>query len=122
MATKTANKRLQSFSDEARLRAKKLKAIPSLLPSKKEKTFTKRELEEIQSVRRLRYNDLLNSARNEDMAAVLVLPNSDQFEIPMSRPLVPWKFKLKFWTYFIILKSERKTSHSNFPSVPLGPR
>ncbi|KAF9110515.1 hypothetical protein BGX27_006223 [Mortierella sp. AM989] len=85
MTAETIKKKRQSLSNEAKMQAKKLKTDPPLSPSKKEKAYTKRELEEIQSIHQLRYNNLLNSARSGDMAAVLILPNQDLFEIPMSR-------------------------------------
>lgn len=75
----------RSIAEEMKTRARKQGSDPSLLASKKDKTYTKRELEEINARRRLRYHDLLTSARNDDKAAIIVFPTADQFEIPMAR-------------------------------------
>ncbi|KAF9302150.1 hypothetical protein BGZ91_009414, partial [Linnemannia elongata] len=75
----------RSIAEEVKTRARKLGPAPPFLVSKKEKTYTKQELEEIKARRRLRYNDLLTSARNDDMAAVILFPTADQFEIPLKR-------------------------------------
>ncbi|KAF9116738.1 hypothetical protein BGX30_005862, partial [Mortierella sp. GBA39] len=79
------NHRRRPFADEAKTRAQKQNPTPPLLNSKKDKTYTKKQLAEIEALRRLRYNDLLNSARNCDMAACIVFPTADEFEIPLSR-------------------------------------
>ena len=85
MATNNVKRGRRSFANEAKTRAQKQNPAPPLLTSKKDKTYTKRELEEINTLRRLRYNDLLNSARDDDMAALIVFPTIDKFEIPLAR-------------------------------------
>ncbi|KAF9079392.1 hypothetical protein BGX23_004209, partial [Mortierella sp. AD031] len=72
MATNNVKRGRRSFTNEAKTRAQKQNPAPPLHTSKKDKTYTKRELEEINTLRRLRYNDLLSSARNDDMAALIV--------------------------------------------------
>ena len=79
------NHRRRSFADEAKTRAQKQNPTPPLPNSKKDKTYTIKQLTEIEALRRLRYNDLLNCARNNDMAACMVFPTADEFEIPLSR-------------------------------------
>ncbi|KAF9079350.1 hypothetical protein BGX23_004324, partial [Mortierella sp. AD031] len=75
----------RSIAEEVKMRARKQNPTPPLLTSKQDKAYTKQELEEIIARRRLRYNDLLTSARKDDKAAIIVFPTADQFEIPMAR-------------------------------------
>ncbi|KAG0042229.1 hypothetical protein BGZ90_009464 [Linnemannia elongata] len=94
---RTAKHGRQLHEDEFQKRAKRLKPLSHPLASKKDKTYTKKALEEIQTRRRLRYNDLLNSARKDDMAALIMFPDPDEYEIPLSR--VSYSFKDKAELY-----------------------
>jgi hypothetical protein len=85
MPNTTVKHRLQSFAEKAKIQAQKQKSTPSLLTSKKEKTLTKKQLEDIHALRQLRYNDLLNCARSDDMAVCIVFPTADRFELPLKR-------------------------------------
>jgi len=85
MSTNNSNKRPQYFAEKAKVRVKKHKPVPTMLVSKKEKTYTKKQLDEIQTIRHLRYLDLLTSARSNDMSALHTFPTASEYEVPMTR-------------------------------------
>ncbi|KAF9078919.1 hypothetical protein BGX23_005769, partial [Mortierella sp. AD031] len=118
MATNKVKRQRRSYMDEVKMRAQKQKPAPPLLTSKKDKTYAQRELEEINTLRRLRYNDLLNSARNDDMAAVIMFPTADQFEIPRTRVSRSLRAQVELLDIYHYLEKRKE----NLPSLKLSPR
>jgi len=106
--------RLRSFVDEAKMQAQKQNPTPPLLASKKDKTYTKKQLDEINVLRRLRYNVLLNSARNDDMTAVIVFPTADQFEIPLSRVSRSLEAQVELLDIYHYLNKRKENLHPSF--------
>jgi hypothetical protein len=98
----------QSFVDEAKKQAKRLKASPPLLTSKNTTKYTKQQLEEMIALRGLQFNILLNSARRDDMSAVLVLPTADQFEIPLSRVSSSLEARVELLDIYRYLESRKE--------------
>jgi hypothetical protein len=84
MPEKAINHRYRSFENEALIQAQQQNPTPSLLNFKKDKAYTKKQLDQIHALRLLQYSDPLNSARNNDMRACIVLPTAGQFEISLS--------------------------------------
>jgi len=85
MSTNMPNKRPQHFAEKAKARVKKHKPAPTMLVSKKDKTYTKKQLEEIHTIRQLRYLDLLTSARSNDIGALHTFPTANEYEAPLRR-------------------------------------
>lgn len=109
-----------SFKDEVKMRTKRLKPSLPQLSSKSDKKYTQKELEEIHATRRLRYNDLLNCARNDDMSAAIVLPTADKFEIPMSRVSRSFREQVELLDIYHYLENERRTFHLALLFAHLG--
>ena len=105
---RTAKHGRQLHEDEFQKQAKRMKFLSHPLASKKDKTYTKKALEEIQARRRLRYDDLLNSARNDDMAALIMFPDPDEYEIPLSRVSYSFKEKAELLDIWHYLKKRKK--------------
>ncbi|KAG0275641.1 hypothetical protein BGZ96_003713 [Linnemannia gamsii] len=114
MPTTNVKRRIRSFVDEAKMQSQKQNSTPSLLASKKDKTYTKKQLDEIKVLRRLRYNVLLNSAKNDDMAAVIMFPTADQFEIPLSRVSRSLEAQVELLDIYHYLKKRKENLHPSF--------
>ncbi|KAF8945655.1 hypothetical protein BGZ47_002215, partial [Haplosporangium gracile] len=111
----------QSFADETEMQAQKQNPAPPLLPSKKDKTYTKQQLEEISALRRLRYDVLLRTARNDDMDAVIVLPTADHFEIPLTRVSRSLEAQVELLDIYHYLEKRKENLPIKFTHHNFGP-
>jgi hypothetical protein len=121
MPKKAINHRCRSFEDEALIQAQKKPPAPSLLNFKKDKTYTKKQLDQIHALRLLRYTDLLNSARNDDMHACIVFPTADQFEIPLSRISHSLETQVKLLYIYHYLEKRKESLSFTFTRGDFGP-
>lgn len=109
------------FADEAKMRAQKQNPAPPLLNTKMDKTYTKKQLDEIYLLRRLRYHDLLNTARNDDMTAGVIFPTADQFEIPLSRVSLSLETQVELLDIYHYLEKRKENFSFKFTRHTFGP-
>jgi hypothetical protein len=107
--------------DEAKMRAQKQNPVPPLLNTKKDKTYTKKQLDEIYLLRRLRYHDLLNTARNDDMTAGVMFSTADQFEIPLSRVSLSLETQVELLDIYHYLEKRKESFSFKFTRHTFGP-
>ncbi|KAK3839351.1 MAG: hypothetical protein JOS17DRAFT_770447 [Linnemannia elongata] len=103
------------------MRAQTQNPAPPLLNSKKDTSYTKKQLDEIYAFRQLRYNDLLNSARNDDMAACIVFPAADQFDIPLKRVSRSLESQVELLDIYHYLKKRKENLSFTLTRDGFGP-
>jgi hypothetical protein len=121
MSTKTSNKGLQPFAEKAMVRVKEHKPTLSMLASKKIKTFTKKQLKEIQTIHHICYFDLLTSARSNDMNALITFPTANEYAFPMSRVSHPPETQFELLDIYHHLDSRKENPPFKFPQKSFGP-
>jgi hypothetical protein len=119
---KNTVKRVQrSIEKEVQDRVLQQKSTPSFLAYKKDKAYSKKELEDIEVRRRLRYNDILTCARNNDMTAIIMFPTADQFEIPTAKVSLSLQVQVELLDIYHYLESRKEDLAFALSPATFGP-